>query len=67
MKMMSLEKRPDNLFCNHARPVCRIYMALTVWRHDERINARSMMAHVSAIRTKLELRAESDLQLRLSG
>jgi DNA-binding response OmpR family regulator len=67
MKMTSLEKRPDNLFRNRARPVWRIYIAVTVWCHDERINACSMTVHVSAIRTKLELHAESDLQLRLSG
>lgn len=67
MKMTSPEKRPDNPFRNHARPVWWIYIAVTVWCHDERINARRMTAHVPAIRTKLELRAESDLQLRLSG
>lgn len=52
------------LFRNLARPVSRVYIAETVWRHDERINARTMTAHVSAIRTKLELRADAGYALR---
>lgn len=51
------------LFRNLARPVSRVYIAETVWRHDERINARTMTAHVSAIRTKLELRADAGYTL----
>jgi DNA-binding response OmpR family regulator len=51
------------LFRNLARPVSRVYIAETVWRHDERINARTMTAHVSAIRSKLELRADAEYAL----
>lgn len=51
------------LFRNLERPVSRVYIAETVWRHDERINARTMTAHVSTIRTKLELRADAEYAL----
>ncbi|RFU49469.1 response regulator transcription factor [Paraburkholderia sp. DHOC27] len=51
------------LFRNLARPVSRVYLAETVWRHDERINARTMTAHVSTIRSKLELRAFGEYAL----
>jgi DNA-binding response OmpR family regulator len=51
------------LFRNLARPVSRVYIAGSVWRHDERINARTMTAHISAIRSKLELRADADYAL----
>jgi DNA-binding response OmpR family regulator len=48
------------LFRNLARPVSRVYLAGSVWRHDERINARTMTAHISAIRSKLGLHADAD-------
>jgi DNA-binding response OmpR family regulator len=48
------------LFRNLERPVSRVYIAEIVWRHDERINARTMTAHISAIRSKLQLGADSD-------
>jgi DNA-binding response OmpR family regulator len=51
------------LFRNLARPVSRVYLAGSVWRHDERINARTMTAHISAIRSKLELRADGDFAI----
>jgi DNA-binding response OmpR family regulator len=51
------------LFRNLARPVSRVYLAGSVWRHDERINARTMTAHISAIRSKLELRADADFAI----
>jgi DNA-binding response OmpR family regulator len=51
------------LFRNLARPVSRVYIAGTVWRHDERINARTMTAHISAIRSKLQLRDDADYTL----
>ncbi|HEY1998427.1 response regulator transcription factor [Paraburkholderia sp.] len=51
------------LFRNLARPVSRVYIAGAVWRHDERINARTMTAHVSTIRSKLQLRADADYDL----
>ena len=51
------------LFRNLGRPVSRVYIAETVWRHDERINARTMTAHVCTIRTKLELRADAGYAL----
>ena len=51
------------LFRNVARPVSRVYIAGTVWRHDERINVRTMTAHISAIRSKLQLRADADYAL----
>lgn len=51
------------MFRNLGRPVSRVYLAETVWHRDERINARSMTAHVSTIRSKLALRAGSDYQL----
>lgn len=51
------------LFRNLARPVSRVYIAESVWRHDERINARTMTAHLSAIRSKLELRGDADYAL----
>jgi DNA-binding response OmpR family regulator len=51
------------LFRNLARPVSRVYLAGSVWRHDERINARTMTAHISAIRSKLQLRDDADYTL----
>jgi DNA-binding response OmpR family regulator len=51
------------LFRNLSRPVSRVYLAGAVWRHDERINARTMTAHVSAIRSKLQLRDDADFVL----
>jgi DNA-binding response OmpR family regulator len=51
------------LFRNLARPVSRVYLAGAVWRHNERINARTMTAHISAIRSKLQLRDDGDFVL----
>jgi DNA-binding response OmpR family regulator len=51
------------LFRNLCRPVSRVYLAGAVWRHDERINARTMTAHISAIRSKLQLRANAEFVL----
>lgn len=51
------------LFRNLARPVSRVYLAGAVWRHDERINARTMTAHISTVRSKLQLRADADYDL----
>jgi DNA-binding response OmpR family regulator len=51
------------MFRNLGRPVSRVYLAETVWRHDGRINARTMTAHVSAIRSKLELRDDAEYAL----
>lgn len=51
------------LFRNLSRPVSRVYIAGCIWRHDERINARTMTAHLSAIRSKLQLRADADYAL----
>lgn len=51
------------LFRNLARPVSRVYLAGTVWRHDERINARTMTAHISTIRSKLQLGDDGDYAL----
>jgi DNA-binding response OmpR family regulator len=48
------------LFRNLERPVSRVYIAEIVWRHDERINARTMTAHISTIRSKLQLGADRD-------
>jgi DNA-binding response OmpR family regulator len=51
------------LFRNLAKPVSRVYLAQSVWRHDERINARTMTAHISAIRSKLQLRGNGEYAL----
>jgi DNA-binding response OmpR family regulator len=51
------------MFRNLGRAVSRVYLAETVWRHDVRINARTMTAHVSAIRSKLELRDGAEYAL----
>jgi len=51
------------LFRNLSRPVSRVYLAGAVWRHDDRINARTMTAHISAIRSKLQLRDDADFVL----
>ncbi|MGQ7935371.1 response regulator transcription factor [Paraburkholderia sp. D1E] len=51
------------LFRNLSRPVSRVYIAGCVWRHDERINTRTMTTHISAIRSKLQLRENADYVL----
>lgn len=51
------------LFRHLSKPVSRVYIAGCVWRHDERINARTMTAHFSAIRSKLQLRPDADYAL----
>ncbi|SFU26556.1 response regulator transcription factor [Paraburkholderia aspalathi] len=51
------------LFRNLSRPVSRVYIAGCVWRHDERINTRTMTTHISAIRAKLRFRENADYVL----